>query len=493
MFRTLLAAWLRDWVLGGGGRAEQTRNAFVFPLDPRLLQTNGFVKFQSQKYGSDYFEAYRRNWRDQDADANTVQSSSLTSMEEFLNSDVSSSIEHLHATFEKHLEIAEQYRLNGHESPDATGMCDYILPGTGDSVPGYFGSGAMMLDIARDLKTSKKTLKTSRMPQKSPTTFLNIGGGETIEGDPLSRLILANGTEHPTTRGVGVIYEPDPNSLIKEQVDHERIKLVAEPLIPRKAGDAVEQLFRKIDSYSSNSSKESDYDRFDFLKIDVGSFDCDLLKAIMIDLGRKQLPFPKVIVMQSNILPPPFKYSQRYEPGDVWEVYMRHGYNAFEEHVVYACSLSYQVDYLINLLPQKYELVSMVGADTVFVRNDVVAEMMDVLADGSYPLQYNPRTLGESALLFPGFSKRVGSIDEFDCYRRQFVQEQLVNHKPVQKPTRLASVSYLQEWFFSNDLEVSFLRMWKNLTEARQGLREDARNQATPKVVRPFVLDTAEP
>lgn len=55
---------------------------------------------------------------------------------------------------------------------------------------------------------------------------------------------------------------------------------------------------------------------FDFVKIDVGSSDCDLVEALLGLLGKTEKlqdsGLPSVVILQTNLVPPPFRHAQHY-------------------------------------------------------------------------------------------------------------------------------------------------------------------------------------
>lgn len=71
----------------------------------------------------------------------------------------------------------------------------------------------------------------------------------------------------------------------------------------------------------------------DYLKIDIDSYDCDVLAAIL-SAGYR----PKVIQMETGTMPPPIRFAAHYH-----EVYARPHAQIYQ---AFGCSLSYVDDLL---------------------------------------------------------------------------------------------------------------------------------------------------
>jgi len=99
---------------------------------------------------------------------------------------------------------------------------------------------------------------------------------------------------------------------------------------------------------------------FAYLKIDIDSYDCDVLQAILADGFR-----PAVIQMETGAIPPPIKFNVQYTP----EYARPHAqiYQAF------GCSLSYTNDLIARVAHDGgYKLIQ-AGLDSIWIRGDVIA------------------------------------------------------------------------------------------------------------------------
>ncbi|CAD7943118.1 unnamed protein product [Amoebophrya sp. A120] len=174
----------------------------------------------------------------------------------------------------------------------------------------------------------------------------------------------------------------------------------------------------------------------DVLKIDIGSFDCDLFESIWKVLKRygaaeKRDWRPTVIVLQTNLIPPPIRHALHYVK-DLERKLLQDFYGS--NLVMTVCSLSYQVTMLAG---RGYDLVSNVGGDNVFVlRARVLPAVLRVqaasreitdknVAEQQEHQQGGPAAAGEQQLrrhdppaLTSVLRDYTGPIDEFECFRK---------------------------------------------------------------------------
>ncbi|CAK9100483.1 unnamed protein product [Durusdinium trenchii] len=110
----------------------------------------------------------------------------------------------------------------------------------------------------------------------------------------------------------------------------------------------------------------------DIIKIDIDSYDCALLRALL----EKVRSY--VLVLESQpLIPPPYKFARAYNPKD-----------PLEQGLI-GCSLSYQ----LRMLEPEYMLLIYSEHDTVFVHKDLAADL-ETLPPGRlfpwtrYPLRF---------------------------------------------------------------------------------------------------------
>eukprot|EP00615_Pteridomonas_danica_P001025 CAMPEP_0114349996 /NCGR_PEP_ID=MMETSP0101-20121206/15984_1 /TAXON_ID=38822 ORGANISM="Pteridomonas danica, Strain PT" /NCGR_SAMPLE_ID=MMETSP0101 /ASSEMBLY_ACC=CAM_ASM_000211 /LENGTH=309 /DNA_ID=CAMNT_0001488915 /DNA_START=95 /DNA_END=1024 /DNA_ORIENTATION=+ len=96
----------------------------------------------------------------------------------------------------------------------------------------------------------------------------------------------------------------------------------------------------------------------DYLKIDIDSYDCDVLASIM-NAGYR----PKVIQMETGTIPPPVRFASHYH-----DSYSRPHAQIYQ---AFGCSLSYVDDLLSQFGPHKYELIE-ASLDSIWVRSDIL-------------------------------------------------------------------------------------------------------------------------
>lgn len=187
----------------------------------------------------------------------------------------------------------------------------------------------------------------------------------------------------------------------------------------------------------------------DILKIDVDSYDCALLQAL---LARKVKAY--VLVMESQpLIPPPFKFARAF-----------HGDDPLEQGLV-GCSLSYQ----LQLVRPDYELLVFSEQDTVFVHRELLkdletAPLGQLFSWTRYPLR------------FP--------VDEFDCFQRsRFLHpsdaaDRSLGEKEGTGGGRLTPkaipLDFVREWLESGSKTpiATLERIWRNITTVVEAAAE---------------------
>ena len=115
---------------------------------------------------------------------------------------------------------------------------------------------------------------------------------------------------------------------------------------------------------------------FDYLKIDIDSYDCDVLGAILAAGYR-----PKVIQMETGTIPPPISFAAHYTDGSDGGEYTRPHAQIFQ---AFGCSLTYVEEMLTSLptstaLPEGHPAngagygLLQAGLDSIWIRRDVIA------------------------------------------------------------------------------------------------------------------------
>eukprot|EP00928_Gymnodinium_smaydae_P089390 TRINITY_DN73363_c0_g1_i1.p1 TRINITY_DN73363_c0_g1~~TRINITY_DN73363_c0_g1_i1.p1 ORF type:complete len:435 (-),score=45.53 TRINITY_DN73363_c0_g1_i1:11-1315(-) len=168
----------------------------------------------------------------------------------------------------------------------------------------------------------------------------------------------------------------------------------------------------------------------DALKIDIDSFDCALLQAIL------RIAEPVVLIVESqSLIPPPIKFARVFHPLDD----LQGG--------LLGCSLSYQ----IRMLYPAYELLLYTNHDTVFVHSSLAPRLERLQPGAVFYWTHFP-------LKFP--------VNEFDCFRRSACQSafNLVHQALTSDVVEIDT--FLREWTFQLDPIDSFTRVVANFTFA---------------------------
>jgi len=169
----------------------------------------------------------------------------------------------------------------------------------------------------------------------------------------------------------------------------------------------------------------------DVLKVDIDSFDCAVLQALVhqMDIG--------VIILESQPLaPPPLKFARMWHPEDN----LQHGF--------YGCSLAYQ----LRILHPTYNLFVYTEDDTIFIHSRyagtlerLIDEMPGMLVSWtSFPVH------------FP--------LDEIDCYRRS---RALLSARKLEEDREEVPdfpVDIRREWALKLHPNEALTRLWSNLT-----------------------------
>jgi len=162
--------------------------------------------------------------------------------------------------------------------------------------------------------------------------------------------------------------------------------------------------------------------RVDLVKVDIDSFDCSVLQALLLTVESS------VIILESQpVVPPPFKFARLYHTG-----YRR-------EYGLHGCSLSYQ----LRLLHPRYLLLLYSEHDTVFIHSRLAPYLEDLPAGKVFPWSSHP-------LRFP--------VDEIDCFRRsRSSQESQGTHEPV-------PIEFLRDWALRPRPQDALALVFGNLT-----------------------------
>lgn len=166
----------------------------------------------------------------------------------------------------------------------------------------------------------------------------------------------------------------------------------------------------------------------DVVKVDIDSFDCDVLRALLGGLEAAVL-----VLEVQPAAPPPIRFARLFHPEDP----LTHGW--------VGCSVSYQAE----LLRPAYQLILNSEDSAVFVRSSLLP-VLEALPAGSifYWTRFKPRL----------------PADEWDCFRRTRTLDQ----------TRLAArasqghvtpPAFVREWAFELRPIDARSRIWGNITE----------------------------
>lgn len=221
--------------------------------------------------------------------------------------------------------------------------------------------------------------------------YINIGAHDGQTDDPLfeyARQINAT----------GIAVERDPDRCERHQQALPAVKMVCSEVTPQNVLGLVSDLVETPPVW------------LDVLKVDIDSYDCPVLEAL---LGRLNA---RIILMEVNpSIPPPYQWAMLHHP-ELWTFF--NNFPQPEEVPIRGCSLSYAIDLLRRF---GYDFVAFGGHDAVFTHRSVRSAWL--------PLQ--------------------PPMDEFDCYNEAFIA---ANGIPIQRTRR---------WFFEvADPQVALPEIW---------------------------------
>eukprot|EP00929_Paragymnodinium_shiwhaense_P037555 TRINITY_DN19991_c0_g1_i1.p1 TRINITY_DN19991_c0_g1~~TRINITY_DN19991_c0_g1_i1.p1 ORF type:complete len:427 (+),score=74.69 TRINITY_DN19991_c0_g1_i1:68-1348(+) len=212
-------------------------------------------------------------------------------------------------------------------------------------------------------------------PELNLRSFINIGANDGYyQEDPLKWL----GAED-IDWALAIEAERSLCDAYRKNFPH--VQVLCEKVDPSMVEETVWPLLRKL-------AGAQDFRNVDILKMDIDSYDCDLLAALL-RLGLR----PKVIVAEVNVnIPPPFRFNWRFD-ANTSRVVMENDLVSWNwMYPLFGCSLSEQATLLAA---ENYSLVFFWDADAIFL---------------------------ETSLLDAVRHKRiVGPLDEYDCFQRSLL------------------------------------------------------------------------
>eukprot|EP00392_Amoebophrya_sp_AT5.2_P018243 g18748.t1 len=138
---------------------------------------------------------------------------------------------------------------------------------------------------------------------------------------------------------VGAFFAPEDDNLSH----HDRGRVAVPPRVTPggRSSSSLEELQLEEQRASVREFFEA-VKGVDILKIDIGSFDCDLFEAIWRQLeARRKSWRPTVVVLQTNLVPPPFRHAVHYVKDKELPGMVANSYGSSTMTMV--CSPSYQI------------------------------------------------------------------------------------------------------------------------------------------------------
>ena len=209
--------------------------------------------------------------------------------------------------------------------------------------------------------------------------FINIGANDGLVGDPVWQLYSA-------VRGqpgaLDVAFELDPKNCAAHRENIPEATLLCSPVTPATVWKLLGRAL---------PAEASPVLHVDMLKVDIDSFDCAVVEALLGGGGRRLRP--RLVMLEVNdAIPPPFRYALGFEPGALRRNVSLESITCQGNIPVFGCSLAYQVR---QMRGHGFGLVHFWFGNAVFADE---ATMED---------------LRRSGLQAP--------LDEFDCYWRSFI------------------------------------------------------------------------
>lgn len=222
--------------------------------------------------------------------------------------------------------------------------------------------------------------------------YVNVGAGDGRTDDPVYEYALR-------TNATGVAVERDP-----ARCELHRQSL---PLVHVECTEVTPQNVRRLVSSPGGSGEKG---RLDVLKVDIDSYDCPVLEALL------EAVTAKLVLVEANpSIPPPYQWAMLHH-GELWDFF--NGYKSPEEVPIRGCSLAYEVELMRR---HGYDLVAFGGHDAVFAHSSV--------RDAWLP--------------------RVAPVDEFDCFLEAFIAANGI------------SIDLTRRWFFEvNDTHQGLQEIW---------------------------------
>jgi len=238
----------------------------------------------------------------------------------------------------------------------------------------------------------------SALGSSAAASFINVGANNGISDDPLGNLLQFL----PQARAAAV--EGDSSLCEKHRANLPHVHLWCGFITPENIWAAVD---RWLPSWSEVEQSDG-LVQVDFLKVDIDSYDCEVVEAFLSGTRSARLRRilrlqPKIILMEVNDgFPPPVQYSLLFDRSLV---------NTSLEHVncsgnipLAGCSLSYQV---VHFYPFGYRLIMYGSGQATFAHLSVL-----------------------EAIKSAGLE---GPLDEFDCYWSTLLVGQCVSGRQIRR------------------------------------------------------------
>lgn len=229
-------------------------------------------------------------------------------------------------------------------------------------------------------------------------SYINIGANDGISDDPLGNLLQL----FPQARAAAV--EGDRSLCERHRANLPHVHLWCGIITPENIWTAVDQWLPS----RSEVELSDGLVQVDFLKVDIDSFDCEVVEAFLSGARSARLRRvlrlqPKIILMEVNDgFPPPVQYSLLFDRS-LLNTSLEHK-NCSGNIPLAGCSLSYQVAHFYSF---GYRLIMYGSGQATFAHLSVL-----------------------EAIKAAGFE---GPLDEFECYWNTLLVGQCVSGRQIRR------------------------------------------------------------
>eukprot|EP00928_Gymnodinium_smaydae_P074070 TRINITY_DN57155_c0_g1_i1.p1 TRINITY_DN57155_c0_g1~~TRINITY_DN57155_c0_g1_i1.p1 ORF type:complete len:518 (+),score=44.39 TRINITY_DN57155_c0_g1_i1:140-1693(+) len=252
---------------------------------------------------------------------------------------------------------------------------------------------------------------TSRRLMKWSRKLLNVGAGDGAGFDPLWPLLSLNYT--------GTWVE-------REARHYDSLRRHLGPGVDRRIMMMSVDTSNIRDVLERSGLLREDGAGLDVLKVDIDSFDCDIVQAVL-----SEGVLPKLVVLEINWgFPPPLRYARHYSQ------HSRKGSGRKTGNLPFGCSISYSVNMMSEF---GYDLLQVEANDAIFIHQEL-AKWLTNVSRREYQFDDNMKC----HVSLP--------LDEFDVFRRR---ELFQLYMPLE---------WVREWFYHLSPPEALRQVHQNLS-----------------------------